>query len=80
MRGCRLAKISNPVLPNKENIIMAKNHVSMPVDYVNVQPARRPVVYQSSSVPKALQIIGMMLGTVGVMTLLNAVYVLATTR
>lgn len=57
---------------------MPKNQVSMLVDFVNARPARRSVVKpSSSSAPKLLQVIGMVLGTIGVMTVLNAVYVLA---
>lgn len=57
---------------------MHKNQVSTLVDFVNVRPAHRTAAKPSSSpVPILLQIIGMALGTIGVMTLLNAVYVLA---
>lgn len=58
---------------------MSKNQVSMLVDFVNARPASRSAAKPStSSVPKLLQFLGMALGTIGVMTVLNAVYVFAT--
>jgi hypothetical protein len=51
----------------------------MLVDFVNARPASRSAAKPStSSVPKLLQFLGMALGTIGVMTVLNAVYVFAT--
>ncbi|HFF9481049.1 TPA: hypothetical protein ACGFA2_004495 [Serratia marcescens] len=57
---------------------MSKNQVSTLVDFVNSHPARRTAAKPSSTtVPILLQITGMAFGTIGVMTVLNAVYVFA---